>query len=82
MVLIQPHDGWRGADRLGIFKVVEGLVDHELLGVHHVNEIVPKAQGLAWDIGFLAWGALMLVGGRLLLRSGTQGQQAEALRSA
>src|SRR4051812_23433783 len=25
----------------GIFNVVEGIVDHHLLGIHHVNETVP-----------------------------------------
>ena len=54
----------------GLFNVVEGLIDHQLLGVHHVNERVPEAQRLLWDIGFLAWGAAMLVGGWLLVRQG------------
>lgn len=47
----------------GLFNVVEGLIDHQTLGVHHVNERVPEPQRLAWDIGFLAWGAAMIVGG-------------------
>ena len=54
----------------GAFNLVEGLVDHQLLGLHHVNETVPREQWLAWDLGFLAWGALMLVGGWLLYRRG------------
>lgn len=54
----------------GIFNVVEGLIDHQLLGVHHVNESVPPEQRLAWDIGFLTWGALMVLGGWWLLRRG------------
>ncbi len=66
----------------GIFNVVEGLVDHQLLGVHHVNELVPKTQWPAWDTGFLVWGALMLVGGWLLLRSGRRRQRSPAARSA
>jgi uncharacterized membrane protein len=52
----------------GLFNVVEGIVNHQLLGLHHVNETVPREQWLAWDLAFLAWGALMLVGGWLLLR--------------
>ncbi|HEX7345996.1 MAG TPA: DUF2243 domain-containing protein [Candidatus Limnocylindrales bacterium] len=51
--------GWGG------FNVVEGIVDHQLLGIHHVR---PGADALLWDIGFLAWGALMLVAGLAILR--------------
>jgi uncharacterized membrane protein len=56
----------------GAFNVVEGLVDHQLLGIHHVNETVPREQWIYWDIGFLIWGAAMLVGGWALLRRGKQ----------
>ncbi len=54
----------------GIFNLVEGTVDHELLGVHHVNELVPQGQRIYWDIGFLAWGFVMLVGGWAIMRAG------------
>jgi uncharacterized membrane protein len=47
----------------GIFNVVEGLINHQLLGIHHVNETVAPEQRLYWDLGFLLWGALMLAGG-------------------
>ena len=47
----------------GIFNLVEGLVDHQILGLHHVNETVPREQWIWWDLGFLAWGAVMLLGG-------------------
>lgn len=50
----------------GAFNLVEGAVNHQLLGLHHVNETVPREQWVYWDIGFLAWGAAMLVGGLLL----------------
>lgn len=53
----------------GIFNLVEGVVNHHLLGLHHVNETVPREQWIYWDIGFLVWGALMLGGGWLLLRA-------------
>jgi uncharacterized membrane protein len=53
----------------GIFNVVEGLVDHHLLGIHHVNETVPRGQWIYWDLGFLLWGAAMLVGGWLWMRA-------------
>ena len=51
----------------GIFNLVEGIVDHQILGIHHVNETVPREQWIYWDIGFLVWGAAMLIGGWLLL---------------
>jgi uncharacterized membrane protein len=52
----------------GTFNVVEGIVDHHLLGLHHVKE--GSNNLLAWDLGFLAWGAIMLVGGLALMRKG------------
>lgn len=52
----------------GIFNLVEGVVDHHVLGLHHVRE--DAADPLAWDLGFLALGAVLLVGGWLLHRRG------------
>ena len=54
----------------GLFNCVEGLVNHQLLGLHHVNELAPRASWIYWDIGFLIWGAAMIVGGALLTFSG------------
>lgn len=28
----------------GLFNLVEGIIDHQILGIHHVNETVPPAQ--------------------------------------
>jgi uncharacterized membrane protein len=52
----------------GAFNVVEGLVDHQLLGIHHVRDDLGAPLG--WDLGFLAFGALLVVGGLALARSG------------
>ena len=52
----------------GIFNLVEGVIDHLALGVHHVNETAPRAQWLWWDLGFLLWGAAMLAIGWWLWR--------------
>ena len=52
----------------GIFDLVEGLIDHELLGVHHVRDDL--GGPVAWDIGFLVFGALLVVGGWALYRRG------------
>jgi uncharacterized membrane protein len=53
----------------GIFNLVEGIVNHHVLGLHHVNETVPPGQWIFWDIGFLIWGAAMLSGGWALVRA-------------
>jgi uncharacterized membrane protein len=52
----------------GAFNLVEGLVDHHVLRVHHVRDDV--ATPLPWDLGFLAFGALLVVVGWALLRDG------------
>jgi uncharacterized membrane protein len=74
---LRPHAPWSGKMLVGaillgfgIFNLIEGIIDHHLLGIHHVNETVPTAQWIFWDLGFLIWGAAMLVGGWLLWRSG------------
>jgi uncharacterized membrane protein len=54
----------------GLFNTVEGLIDHHLLGIHHVNEAAPPEQWLLWDLGFLAWGLAMAAGGWLLMKRG------------
>jgi uncharacterized membrane protein len=52
----------------GLFNVVEGLVDHQLLGIHHVRDDL--GAPLSWDLGFLAFGVLLVAGGWLLHRRG------------
>jgi uncharacterized membrane protein len=39
----------------GLFDLVEGLIDHQLLGLHHVH---PGIHELAWDLGFLGLGGV------------------------
>ena len=64
----------------GIFNLVEGIVDHHLLGIHHVNETVPREQWIYWDLGFLAWGAAMLLGGWFILQVGRRETRNQAER--
>ncbi len=52
----------------GIFNLVEGLVDHQLLGVHHVRDDL--GAPLAWDLAFLGLGALLVLGGWSLHNAG------------
>lgn len=64
----------------GVFNLVEGIVDHHLLGIHHVNETVPREQWIYWDVGFLIWGAVMLIVGWRMLRSGRVESMQQARR--
>jgi uncharacterized membrane protein len=48
----------------GVFNLVEGTLDHLILGIHHVR---PGAHQLAWDVGFVTLGGVgFLVAGILL----------------
>ncbi|MGW4597298.1 DUF2243 domain-containing protein [Streptomyces sp. NPDC004457] len=49
----------------GLFNLVEGVLDHHILGIHHVHG---GPYQVWWDIGFLVLGALLLAGGMLLRR--------------
>ena len=51
--------GWGG------FNLVEGVVDHHLLNLHHVR---PGPDELLYDLAFLGWGAAMATVGAVLLR--------------
>ena len=52
----------------GLFNFIEGLIDHQLLGIHHVHP--GGSDQLAWDLGFLASGVLMIVAGYAAVRAG------------
>ncbi len=49
----------------GLFNLVEGTVDHLLLGIHHVRE---GPDATAWDLAFLALALVQLAAGALLAR--------------
>ena len=53
---------WLGA---GLFNVVEGIIDHHLLGIHHLK---PGSHQFLWDLGFLGSGALLMGIGALLIQ--------------
>ena len=57
----------------GTFNLVEGLIDHEILGLHHVVE---NGNHLLWDCAFLASGVLLIVGGWAAVREGPGGRRA------
>lgn len=81
----RPHVVWSGRSMggallmgWGAFNLVEGVVNHLILGVHHVNETVPAAQWAFWDWGFVLWGAAMLMAGWALHLSAGRREQPEA----
>ena len=53
----------------GAFNLVEGIVDHHVLGLHHVRDDLGAPLG--WDLGFLAFGALLTAVGWALARPRT-----------
>lgn len=61
----------------GLFNLVEGVIDHHLLGVHHVRS---GPNQLWWDLAFLAVGVVLIGGGWILQRSGTAVTEAPARR--
>ena len=50
----------------GLFNFVEGVIDHQILGIHHVH---PGTGQVAWDVGFLAFGALLMATAYLVVRA-------------
>jgi uncharacterized membrane protein len=51
----------------GLFNLVEGIVNHQILTVHHVRDDI--GGPLSWDLGFLAFAALLVAAGLALRRS-------------
>ena len=41
----------------GLFNLVEGIIDHHLLHIHHVTE---TENHLIWDLAFLASGSILI----------------------
>ena len=71
----QPHVLWSTSVFVGslsmgwgLFNLVEGIINHHLLGIHHVRA---GSNTLAWDLAFLACGAVLLLGGWALTRPRT-----------
>ena len=67
------ENGWSGKALVGsmflgwgLFNLVEGLIDHYMLGIHHVVERL----GLSvFDHAFLASGVVFIAGGWMAIRS-------------
>jgi uncharacterized membrane protein len=50
----------------GLFNVVEGTIDHLILGIHHVVEYT--YDKMPYDLAFLASGIILLLLGWMLIR--------------
>jgi uncharacterized membrane protein len=63
---------WRGHFGMllvgwGVFNLVEGVVDHHILGIHHVRDDLGAPLG--WDLAFLASGVVLIAVGLALARA-------------
>lgn len=53
-----------------LFNLIEGIIDHQLLGVHHVYEYTENK--LPWDLGFLILGGVgLFLIGWIFIRAGS-----------
>ena len=62
-----PWRAWFGSLLVGWggFNLAEGLIDHQLLGIHHVRS---GPDQLAWDVAFLAFGGVLVAAGWIIAR--------------
>lgn len=65
---LPPGRSYAGAAIIGwgTFNLVEGIVDHHLLQIHHVHQY---GNHLLWDLVFLASGVLLVLAGWAIVRS-------------
>jgi uncharacterized membrane protein len=52
----------------GLFNLVEGIIDHQILKLHNVNEYAMNPE--LWNVGFLIFGVLLLLIGWMHIRKG------------
>lgn len=48
----------------GFFNILEGLIDHQMLGVDHVRDDL--GAPVSWDTGFLVFGVILIGAGWVL----------------
>lgn len=51
----------------GLFNLVEGIIDHQILQIHHVYQ---NGNHMVWDVAFLVFGAVEIVAGVMMIRGG------------
>jgi uncharacterized membrane protein len=58
----------------GLFNLVEGIIDHQLLKLHNVREFSPHQE--MWNYGFLVFGLLLVILGWYWQKKGANTSQA------
>ncbi|RYZ34146.1 MAG: DUF2243 domain-containing protein [Sphingobacteriales bacterium] len=51
-----------------VFNIAEGVIDHQILDLHYVNQYSPDPE--VWNYGFLLLSAILLIPGMLMIRKG------------
>ena len=84
---VRRRRAWSGCRLLGgmaigwgSFNIVEGIIDHHILGLHHVREDV--ANVLLWDLAFLVFGVGLIVIGYAVAKGSTEVSTVELRRAA
>jgi uncharacterized membrane protein len=54
----------------GLFNLIEGIINHQILGIHHVMEYTDNK--LPYDLAFLGSGVILLLLGGALIRAGSK----------
>lgn len=54
----------------GLFNLLEGIADHQVLKLHNVREVTPDKQ--VWNLGFLAVSVILIIVGLLISRKKKQ----------
>ncbi len=61
----------------GLFNLVEGVIDHHILNLHHVVE---RLGASVFDYAFLASGVIFIIGGIVAIRSATSDEMPSVRR--
>lgn len=54
----------------GIFNLIEGIIDHQILGLHNVREL--SGQKELWNYGFLLFGVILILSGWFIIAEAKQ----------
>lgn len=53
----------------GLFNLIEGIIDHHILQVHHVVQRAVGNEQMFWDLSFLLSGVILIAVGTYMRRS-------------